>query len=261
MPFFLPYFCTVPFWNRITLVLLLSILGSTEAISQIKLLRAKVVSSKDSTVLAGVYVANLSTKTATNTFSDGTFLLPYVQNDTIQLHSIGYEDKLIYTNTLFIPDAIEITIFMQPKVYKLKEIDVSIYPDKESFADDFKDQEISAPEIKTYGAGKPETLEDVETDLNAHIPLGSPITFLYSKFSKEAKEKKRLSKAKVQNERERIIKEKYNPQIVQKVTGLASEEAAKEFMKNCPLEDEFVIRAAEYDIVKAIMDCQNSGGN
>ena len=238
-------------------VLVIGIALSLTTQAQIKLLKAKVVSSKDSSTLVGVHVVNLNTLTATNTYSDGVFLIPYVQNDTIKLTSIGYEDKVIFTNTLFIPDAIEITIFMHEKIYKLKEIDVSVYPSKESFAEDFKNQE-TGPELKTYGTGKPQSLEEVETDLNAHVPLGSPITFLYNKFSKDAKEQKRLSKAKVQSEQEKIIQSKYNPEVVQKVTGLPSAEAAKEFMEKCPLEDDFILKAAEYDIVKAIMDCQKN---
>lgn len=234
--------------------MLLSLI-STHGFSQIKLLKAKVVSAKDSSTLVGVHVVNLNTKTATNTFSDGVFILPYIQNDSIKLSSIGYQDKVIFTNALFIPDAIEITIFMQEQVYKLKEFDVSVYPSKDAFAEDFKNQE-TGPELTSYKAGKPASLEEVETDLNAHISLGHPISFLYSKFSKEAKQQKKLSKAKVQNERERIIKSKYNPDLVMRVTGITSEEAAKEFMENCPLEDDYVVRAAEYDIVKAILECQ-----
>ena len=243
---------------RYTLIVCLFISGFVpqEVSGQIKLLKAKVVSSKDSSILIGVHVVDLNSQYATNSFSDGTFLLPYTQNDTIRLTSIGFEDKYIYTNTLFIPDAIEITIFMTEKVYSLKEVDVSIYSDKEEFAEDFKNQEVTTEAVESYGYEKPKSIDEVDTDLNAHIPLGSPISFLYSKFSKEAKEQKRMKKAVVQSDRERIIQSKYNPLVVQRITGLSSEEAAKEFMKNCPLEDEFVLRAVEYDIVKAIKDCQ-----
>jgi hypothetical protein len=94
--------------------------------------------------------------------------------------------------------------------------------------------------------------------LNAHVSLGSPITFLYNKFSKEAKENKRRQKAIAQEDREKTIKARYNVEVVKKVTGISSDEEAKAFMKNCPLDDDYVYKSTDYDIVKSILECQKA---
>lgn len=246
--------------SRLSSVLLLFVLlgFNTTGEAQIKLLSAKIISKSDSTALVGVHVVNLNTLNATNSYSDGTFLMPFTQGDTIRLSSIGFEDKYIYTGTFLLPDAIEITIFMNSKVYELDPAGVSTYRSKEEFADEFSNKEIESTPTEGYKYEGPKDLEDVDTDLNAKVPLGSPITFLYNKLSKESKEKKRYVKAQAQNEREAKIKESYNIEIVKKVTGITSDAEAKAFMKKCPLDDEYVYKSTEYDIVKSILECQKT---
>jgi hypothetical protein len=172
------YFYRVP--TRVFIVLFLSLFLSLnqEGFSQIKLLNAKVVSAKDSSLLVGVHVVNMNTLNATNSYSDGTFLMPYQAGDTIRLTSIGYEDKFIYTDKIFIPDAIEITIFMNTRAYKLDPVDVNPYGTKEEFADEFKKKSSDEEDVEIYeGYDGPVSTEEVATDLNAHISLGSPISF------------------------------------------------------------------------------------
>jgi len=211
--------------RRLSSILILFVfLGlGNEANAQIKLLSAKIISKSDSSALIGVHVVNMNTLNATNSYSDGTFLMPFTQGDTIRLSSIGFEDKFIFTGTLLLPDAIEITIFMNHKVYELDPAKVSTYRNKDEFADEFKDRDIESTPEEGYKYDGPKELEDVDTDLNAHVSLGSPITFLYDKFSKEAKEKKRYQKAKNQNDREAKIKASYNIEVVKKVTGITND--------------------------------------
>lgn len=238
------------------LVTALFIMSSGQITAQIKLINAQIVSKKDSNVVVGAHVVNMNTMNATYTYSDGTFLLPYTQGDTIRISHIEFEDKYIYTSDMLIPDAIQITIMLQKATYNLNQVDVQIYSDKEAFADDFKNREVETEAVEVFKYEGPEKLEDVGTDLNAHVPLGSPVTFLYNKFSKEAKEQKRLEQAKATTDRERTIKERYNVDVIKKVTGIKSDEEAEAFMKNCPLEDDYVYRSTDYDIVKSILQCQ-----
>ncbi|MGB0404457.1 MAG: hypothetical protein ACPGEG_10195 [Salibacteraceae bacterium] len=238
------------------LVTTLFIMSSGQVTAQIKLINAQIVSKKDSNVVVGAHVVNMNTMNATYTYSDGTFLLPYTQGDTIRISHIEFEDKYIYTSDMLIPDAIQITIMLQKATYNLNQVDVQIYSDKEAFADDFKNREVETEAVEVFKYEGPEKLEDVGTDLNAHVPLGSPVTFLYNKFSKEAKEQKRLEQAKATTDRERTIKERYNVDVIKKVTGIKSDEEAEAFMKNCPLEDDYVYRSTDYDIVKSILQCQ-----
>jgi hypothetical protein len=242
---------------RILVVLGLSLGFVFQLPAQIKLLSARLVSVKDTTAVVGAHVVNMQTLNATYSYSDGSFLMPFTQGDTIRISSIGFEDKYILTEKLLIPDAVQITIMLRAKTYEIPGVDVSMYSSKEEFEEDFKNQEVtSKDEVFKYDG--PRDLEDVGTDLNAHVSLGSPISFLYGKFSKEAKEQKRLKKAKKQNAREETIRARYNVDVVKKVTGITTDEAAKEFMKNCPLDDDYVFHASDYDIVRSILECQEN---
>ncbi|MBD81603.1 MAG: hypothetical protein CL840_21975 [Crocinitomicaceae bacterium] len=246
--------------KRLFLALLVLVFSgfNMEVSAQIKLLSAKILSHSDSSALIGAHIVNLNTLNATNSYSDGTFLMPFEHGDTIRLSYVGYKDKFIYTGSLLLPDAIEITIYMKKEVIVLDPATVSTFRSKEEFADEFANKDIESKPQEVFTYDGPEKLEDVETDLNAHVPLGSPITFLYNKFSKEAKEKKRHGKAKEQDHREQVIRERYNIEVVKKVTGITSDEEAEAFMKNCPLEDDYVYRSTDYDIVKSIMECQRT---
>lgn len=241
---------------QLFIFLILSIL-SVSAYSQSKLLIGEVISKKDSTKLFGVHVVNISSNKATNSISDGSFSMPYQNGDTIILTSIGYKNHKLFTGMFWIASDQSIIIYMSPQVYDLPSFDVNQYNTKEEFKEDFINQtpvKPINPELFEYK--KPSKLEDVDTDLNAHIPLNSPISFLYNKFGKEARQAKKLAEAQKETEEEKIIKEKYNPQVVRKILEFETKQEAQRFMEECPLEIKFILKAKEYDIVKAILDCE-----
>ncbi len=232
---------------------------SASSYAQKKLLNGQIISKKDSSYLVAVHVLNTSTNQATNSASDGFFTMPYTPGDTIVLTSIGYNDHYLYTGTFWIPSGQMISIYMTERVYSLPGFDVNQYSSKQAFKEDFTNQQPAKPIInELFQYDEPSELEDVPTDLNAHIPLGSPITKLYNKFGREARTAKKLAKSKAELERQKTIEERYNPGVVQRVLELDSKLEAEKFMEGCPLEDEFVLKAKEYDIVKAILDCQNN---
>lgn len=235
---------------------LIAFLSFFQSQAQIKLLSAQVLGQKDSLAVIGAHVVNMNTFNATYTYSDGSFLIPFTQGDTIRISSLNYEDKYIFTKDFLIPDAIQITIFLKDTTYVIEGVQVNMYQNKDEFAEEFKNREVETSAEQVFKYEGPAKLEDVNTDLNAHIPLGSPISFLYNKFSKEAKEKKRLSKAYESDLREKTIRDRYNVDVVKKVTGIKTDEEAKVFMDKCPLEDEYVFHATDYDIVRKILECQ-----
>lgn len=240
---------------RHLIILLFSFVLSASAIAQVKLLQGRVYSAADSTVLPGVHIANLNSKLATNSFLDGTFLLPYQVGDSIRLSSIGYEDKVIATHFVFIPNAIEVKIFMREKVYQLPEVDISIYRTREDFERAMLERELQLEDDQRIFYQEAQKIEDVHTDLNAHVSLGSPVSFLYGKFSKEAREQKKVRKAVQESHRQKVMREKYNHEVVMRVTGITDPFAAKMLVKRCPMKEEFLYVATEYDVVKHILDC------
>lgn len=240
-------------------VFIISILSffSVSVFAQTKLLIGEVVAKKDSSKLVGVHVVNISSNKATNSISDGTFSMPYKNGDTIILTSIGYKDHKLFTEMFWVPSGQIITIFMSEQVYNLPSFDVNQYNTKEEFKEDFINQATVKPiNAELFEYKKPSKLEDVDTDLNAHIPITSPISLIYNKWGREARQAKKLAKVQKETEEEKIIAEKYNPQVVQKVLEFETKREAQQFMEECPLEDEFVLKAKEYDIVKAILDCK-----
>jgi hypothetical protein len=234
--------------------LLLFCLAVNYADAQVKLLQGRIYSAKDTTLLAGIHIVNLNTRVATNSFLDGSFLIPYRVGDTLRLTSIGFQDKIIATHFVYIPDAVEVKIFMKEAIYQLPEVDISIYRSKEDFEKAMLQRELSLEEDQRIFYQKAQSIEEVNTDLNAHVSLGSPVGFLYSKFSKEAREKKKVVKALKETKKQETLKRKYNHEVVMRVTGIQDPAEAKMFVKKYPMNEDFLYRATEYDVVKHILE-------
>lgn len=230
-----------------------------KGISQIQYLNAKVITRSDSSILKGVHIINLNSKKATNTDEFGTFHMPFKYGDTIKLTSIGFYDQYIFTKDIILPERLLVSIVMTEQVYDLEGVVVNPYNSKQEFDDEFMQQApIILPNDDLFDYQPPSELKEVSTDLNAKIVISSPISFLYNKFGREARQANKVKKVKDQIHREETIKAKYNANVVRRVTGITSVEEANQFMKFCDLKDDFIFQAKEYDVVKAILDCHKN---
>jgi hypothetical protein len=86
------------------------------------------------------------------------------------------------------------------------------------------------------------------------MTIRGPITALYNKFSKEARERRKLDAYKKQSQVQKLVDSKYNIEVVKNVTKL-NEEGAKRFMEWCRFEEDFLIKATAYELTVAMLKC------
>jgi hypothetical protein len=220
-------------------------------------IRARLVSNKSHRGVGFAHITNKSNQTVALSDSAGIFSIAAHRNDTLFLISLGYYSKYVMvTDSLISPIRIpEIT--MTEQVYALKQIDLYLPKTYREFKlavlnVKVNDVEKSKPKAWQFPGALPKLAND-----RFSIPLGGPVTALYTLFSKEAKAMKRLEKRLAVNKQNEIVDAKYNKDLVIRLTGLAGEQL-EQFMKYCKPDDSFVIQANDYDICNKIAQCYAS---
>jgi len=55
-----------------------------------------------------------------------------------------------------------------------------------------------------------------------------------------------------------LIHQRYNEEVVEKVTGFKNKEKIKELMDYCNFSDQFILHSLDYDLYVAIIKCSRS---
>ncbi|MGE0078968.1 MAG: hypothetical protein AB7S48_14000 [Bacteroidales bacterium] len=184
-------------------------------------------------------------------------LLGYVNikiafGDNIKITAIGYETKEILSLGQFKSDTIFYPIQLTPKVYEIKEVKISRFTTYERFLREVANLKIP----KTKEEEQEERLQNYflrivnGADL-INLPNGtSGVGFGEDWYHKQ---KVKLEKLIDKEHDKRIIEQKYNPGLVQKLTGLSGDELYK-FLAELNLENDYLLKSSDYEIQEKILD-------
>lgn len=201
--------------------------------------------------VAWVHVINLRTGQGTITDSLGLFHLNLRRTDTLLFRSIGFAE-----NQYILPDSITsgmffIHIHLSPVAYQLKVVDVIALSRRQQFRYDFLHLQLPETEwekqiiIPGVTKGEYRTIRDEE---RIDLPdIGSPLTYLYSKFSKEVKSLKKLQELKNYEKTRAAIDAKYNKQQLMRFTGY-NDSVVFLFIRFLNYSDDFLAATCEYDL-------------
>jgi hypothetical protein len=162
---------------------------------------------------------------------------------------------------MLIPDTTlehqKIIIELSVKSYELESVNVMAYKNYDSFKKAVVDLDIPNEE-KGFKLGIPSDAHIYENKGNStmtpHMSITGPISALYNAFSKEAKEKRKLVSYRQKSMEQKIIESRYNHEVVKRLTNL-NDEGVKRFMEWCKFEDDFILKATEYDLSVAMLKC------
>lgn len=215
-------------------------------------LNGKVVDKQSGEAVPYVHIYTQSLSHGTVTDESGRFAIMIKPTDTLVFSAIGFDKYLFAINQQDVRPLYEVTIEMNFKTYELAPVKVTAYKDLESLKRGILDLNVETPkkevELKLPGVtyytptGEPK------------MTVRGPITALYNKFSKEAKEKKKLSAFKLDAQQYKILDDRYNVDVVKRITQL-NDEGARRFMEWCKFEDDFILGATEYELTVAMLKC------
>ncbi len=218
-------------------------------------LRGRIVDSSTGREVEYACVLNFSLNKQVYTNAGGEFKLDARNGDTLVMYAVGYYyKKLLVTDSLLATQPVSQAL--QQQAYELSEARIMSFG---SYGD-FKEHVINLERPKT----RTENLNNYIADI-AH----SVAKEAYEKAQNERKldgisivsvpirspeEKERIKLAKIMDKeqiRDRIY-QKFNPQVVKKLTGLTLDDDIVAFMIFCKFSDAYLLEVSEYDLAARI---------
>lgn len=221
---------------------------STQLKAQLSLVGRTMTTTEGEVVqLASVININSGVRKISN--RSGYFTIQVKQTDTLIVTAIGY-DSLRLTSLHFdtSKNIDSILVWMKPKAARLKEVKiVASNPKRDSLA------RAAAEFLKTDPL-----MNNYDRILNREKGgLMSPLTAIYQQFSKEGRDMAHFEDFVAYMEKQKLVDKRYNRNLVKRVTKL-HELQLDEFMVFCKLNKDFVIESSDYDLIKAIQDCERN---
>lgn len=214
-----------------------------------KIFIGQVYNSKDFSPIEFAHIINLNGPDATISDQKGNFQIRVKLRDTLNISSIGYEDKkIIITHDM---PYIFRSVALEPKSYKIGEVEIRPWKTYRDFKNKFMTLETESPEENVHpllwqdlpkAPYEPEPIEPSVT---------SPISFIYSLLSDEGKEQRKYKEILQREKIQSSIESKYNAEIVKELTGLEGEEL-REFMKFCNFTNKEIRKKKKYDLLNEV---------
>jgi hypothetical protein len=208
----------------------------------------------DSGVQVGfAHVRNLYKGTITVTNQEGAFTIPVQAGDTLLISSIGFITQK-YAVPGREPQGIT-TIFLQPKTEELKEVVITKFPSESRLKEQILQLELPEEGIALQ---LPPPLPTESSAADGGVTLFShrgAITSFANKFNKKERGRQFKARIAMKEQQEAILASKFNKDLAQQITGIKNDEELNEFMKFCVLPEDFLLKANQYQIHKAVLGC------
>ncbi len=241
------------FYQAAILFLLLfsSLVSKAQETHEIEI-TGEIVDSETNDPVPYVHVVNKRAQLGTVSNTEGRFWITMEKTDTLLLSAIGFETFAFTIKDDVVSDKMVVTISMDLSTMELKPVKVFAFRDEAALKRALLDTQVPIDQEKR-GIQLPGFYYGPKKEVKPSA-FGNPISFIASKFSKEIKEQKKLAEFEQKYDYQKIIKVKYNQQVVIRLTGI-EEDKVEEFMEFCNLEDSFIGRSSEYEIAVAVNRC------
>ncbi len=186
----------------------------------------------------------------------GLFAIDVLPGDTVAFTAIGFESTQFVLPTVFKEQQKSLKVMMEPKVYTLDEVQIGPY-NMQQFKKDFLALQLpeeTKPDMDLPAVQKAGPAKGMEYLPSGGVAVSGPISKLYDKFSREAKEKRTVAELRAGDARKKAYDARYNKEFVKRITGLPDVQV-EEFMQYCKLSEGLVLNSNEYEMILAIQDC------
>jgi len=197
----------------------------------------------------------------------GIFHLQLKQSDTLIISALGFKSQewavpFIFDTTL--PSFFQIPL--EKMAYLLQEVDIFAFGTWDEFKSDFLKLEIKdeyvintqiTKELAPFQTKKPNIVppqyRPIIEDFSVWDAIGTPASFLFSKFSRKEKRKRKVAKLIRDKWKTKKLSQYYTSEIVTANTGLEGD-ALEKFMAYCGPKIEITEITSQYDILEQIVN-------
>jgi hypothetical protein len=195
--------------------------------------QSKVVCDSSFLSIGHCHIVNITQNKGTVADAKGEFRIQANVGDIIVFSAVGYESlRIELTETMYNYGYVAM---LKPSAYTLEEITITQF-------------QMNLPEIRRseiYVAPLP-------NQGGINIPISaSPITFLYNKYSREAKRLRHYNSIIDETAEFMLIGEKFNGELVAQITGLKDDELIA-FISFCDFSNYFILNYSMETIKRAI---------
>lgn len=208
--------------------------------------------------IASAAVRNKSSQMVTVTTPSGAFQIFAYTGDSLTISCVGYlTQKILISRT----DE-KLMVELLPEIKTLDEVVVKAWTESRFKQEFLKAQVPEKVKISIevppglYGIpmGNFGTMGHDYATLTPKMTIKGPISTLYDKFSREAKNKKRLAKFQQTEFRRKQYQQKMDTLWLSRITDLKGERLTS-FLRFCNLSETFVLSVDEYELVVAVRGC------
>ena len=226
--------------------LLFILLVVTLAHGQERSVYGRVIDSTRHEGINGLIIQNVTSGQMVNTNKTGDFFIRALAGDSIVVMDIGYER----VGTTYDGQNRYPVIVTQTQPVMLKE--VVITEKRRQELQEEIDEFLKNPQ--SGGAIRDEIMSNLLSPATSQPGLGISIDGLYELWSKQGKLNRKVADLKYNDIKEFYVNLKYNRQIVTQITKLEEHEI-DEFMTFCRPNEDFILRANDYDLTGKILQC------
>jgi len=201
-------------------------------------------------------ILNLNTGKYQFTDAEGVFYMKVSFHDTLIVSTSTYRQKVVIIDENLYKKGHE-DILLYHKAFMLQEVRViALNPTYEGFKRDIANAKLpdSYKNLESVHLSKEDRLNATykeEPNILKNTAIGSPISFLYSKFNKHEKTKRLFYEMQGYGDEVQQVPVKYNREIVSKITGLSGKDLM-EFMVFCRFSYYDLVRWDSSEVIAAI---------
>ncbi|MTI33130.1 carboxypeptidase-like regulatory domain-containing protein [Xanthovirga aplysinae] len=225
-------------------------------------LSGKLINKDDQQAAEFVHLINLNKKLGTITNENGIFKIIVSEGDKIVFSSVEYEMDTLTIENLETFKKDGIVVSLKPAAHMLDPLKIDIYPEEEEFKKRIlsyipeEEFDLNLPKeaylSEKFKKYKEEDFHDVDNGMGGDlVKVGIPTSFITEKFSKKAKERKKLALIKQEKGKQQLIHSKFNRDIVSDLTSLKGSRL-DQFMEYCKFTEEFLLKSSKYEVLEAI---------
>lgn len=210
------------------------------------------VSTLNDSALSGAHIINMNLEIGTISDDSGHFILPIRPGDSVFASHIGFFPRIV---TLKDRQQINgLVVYLLPQTTELSGVTIYALPSTYlGFKRAFINIKLPTEVIVKHHIPPPGP-----TPLNNGgfgISFSGPIQALYDAFSKEARQKKALSKLLATDHSEKIRNSRINDQTIKMLTGITDAETIERFRRFCQIDNNQITSCNDYELFLAILDC------
>ena len=237
--------------KRLFLLIMLFI-SITMANAQLVQVSGYIYERGDSSVsLPHATLFNKRTKTGTQSSRDGFYTILIAPGDTIEVSMISYKKQQFTLPKSFVGSSFHFNVYLKEDAIVGK--GVTIYSITwEKFKEAFASVEVKEEKVWITMDNKLNDRSPVNA--NPHININGPISWLYNKLGKKAREQEKLEDLKMGRNPEMEYARRISNEYVMNITQLPDDHITP-FLEYCSNDHSFYAYATDYDIKVRFLDC------